>query len=200
MIFTITGASGSGKTSLVRELMKQYPGRYNKIITTTTRKPRSGELDGRDYHFISKEWFLRELQQGKFIEHVVFGGNYYGIHNKDINAAFHSDSHSIVIVERKGAFALQNRYGDQVRKVYIAIRPAKAFRRLAHRDGWSKAKKRIEADKAANLFDRHGYNCALKSDVRKKELADHFDNYVIAMEYTKALREQEKMEEFYHEI
>ena len=192
MIFTITGPSGSGKTTLVKELVRQFPGRYARIVSTTTREPRQGEVDGRDYHFISREQFELERRKGMFIESTEFGGNLYGIRYKDIIGAGISDNlHVVGVLERNGALALQKYFGPMARRVYISIEERKALRRLARRDGWSKARKRVKTDKENSLFDPSGFDCVLKNDQSKKELAKNFDNYVIAMEYSFSCRDAE---------
>lgn len=192
MIFTITGPSGCGKTTLVRELQKMYPDRFCEIVSTTSRPMRDGEVNGRDYHFVDREWFKKELYAGNFLEHVEFGGNYYGVYAKDVGVAFKSGKHAVIIVDRKGAEAFVRRYGkDMVRRVYISADPKKVINRLVRRDGWSKAKKRVKADEEAGLFDWHGHDCVLRNDSGKRSIAYEFNNFVIAMEAQEQMKKEE---------
>jgi guanylate kinase len=73
----ITGPSGVGKGTLIRGLLERVPG-LELAVSATTRAPRPGEQDGREYHFLSPEEFERRVQAGDFVEHAVYAGNRYG--------------------------------------------------------------------------------------------------------------------------
>jgi guanylate kinase len=73
----VTGPSGVGKGTLIRGLLERVPG-LELAVSATTRPPRPGEVDGRDYHFLSPEEFERRVQAGDFVEHAVYAGNRYG--------------------------------------------------------------------------------------------------------------------------
>lgn len=75
-MIVLAGASASGKTEVAKELAKKYG--ITKVITTTTRKMRNGETNGKDYFFVSKERFEEMVQEGRFVEHTVFNENMYG--------------------------------------------------------------------------------------------------------------------------
>ena len=72
----LTGASASGKTVTALDLQKRYG--LVKAITTTTREMRTGETNGVEYFFVSKEEFEKRLKEHKFVEHTLYNGNYYG--------------------------------------------------------------------------------------------------------------------------
>ena len=74
----ISGPSGSGKSTILKRLFAAHPGTFGFSVSHTTRKPRDGEQDGREYNFTSPETFLALVGEGGFIEHAKFGGNYYG--------------------------------------------------------------------------------------------------------------------------
>ncbi|MGB2139765.1 MAG: guanylate kinase, partial [Psychrobacter sp.] len=76
-LFIITAASGTGKTSLVKQLLATTND-LTVSISHTTRAPRPGEIDGHHYHFIDKEVFVSAIGEGKFLEHAEVFGNYYG--------------------------------------------------------------------------------------------------------------------------
>ena len=178
MIFTLTGPSGSGKTSLVNKLMKKYPNHVKKIVTTTSRSPRCGETNGVDYHFLSREEFEHAVADGKFIEHVEFGGNLYGLQRADVEEALTSSDICILIIEQQGRKTLKAMYGDKVHCIYMAISKNKAMRRLYRRDGWKKAKARIMADKDNGLYDDSGYDCVLSRELTPSEHASRFMDFV----------------------
>ena len=76
-LYVIAAPSGAGKTSLLHALMRRRPG-VGFSVSCTTRKPRPGEQDGKDYHFIGREEFERLVEAGEFIEHASVFGNLYG--------------------------------------------------------------------------------------------------------------------------
>jgi guanylate kinase len=73
----ITGPSGVGKGTLINGLLERKPG-LELSVSATTRPPRPGEVDGRDYHFLSEEEFEDRVRRGDFAEHAVYAGNRYG--------------------------------------------------------------------------------------------------------------------------
>ncbi|KAL9102797.1 MAG: hypothetical protein Q9163_002115, partial [Psora crenata] len=73
-----TCPSGSGKSTILERLFAAHPETFGFSVSHTTRKPRDGEQDGREYNFTTPESFLALVSQGGFIEHAKFGGNYYG--------------------------------------------------------------------------------------------------------------------------
>jgi guanylate kinase len=76
-VFVITGPSGVGKGTLIRSLLEREP-RLRLSVSATTRAPRPGEEDGREYHFLTPEEFERRLAAGEFLEHATYAGNRYG--------------------------------------------------------------------------------------------------------------------------
>ena len=83
-IFIISAPSGCGKTSLVRGISRSY-NFLELTISYTTRKMRRGEIDGKDYHFISPELFKNKVNKGEFIEHEAVYDNNYGTTYDSIN-------------------------------------------------------------------------------------------------------------------
>jgi guanylate kinase len=73
----ITGPSGVGKGTLISGLLQEIPG-LQLAVSATTREPREGEENGRDYHFLSDEEFEKRVQNGEFVEHATYAGNRYG--------------------------------------------------------------------------------------------------------------------------
>lgn len=188
MLYSLTGPSASGKTTLSRELLKRYPEMVVQAISTTSRPPRPNETDGVDYHFISESEFTAAITRGEFVEFAKFDGNYYGLRRSDIEKAIAADI-GIVIVEQNGRNKLKDVYGDDIRCVHIGIQPGRALTRLIKRNGWGKAKKRIKADEDNGLYSTDGYDCTLKNDSTKKELVSNFMNYVESVKQWEKLYE-----------
>lgn len=77
VVLVVSAASGTGKTTLVKKLLEAFP-QFGYSISCTTRPPRAGEVDGKDYHFLSREEFIRRREQGYFAEWAEVYGNFYG--------------------------------------------------------------------------------------------------------------------------
>lgn len=76
-LMIVTAPSGAGKTTLCRRLLAEFP-RFEYSVSCTTRPPRAGEVNGRDYHFITPEEFQRRVDAGLFLEHALVHGHHYG--------------------------------------------------------------------------------------------------------------------------
>jgi guanylate kinase len=90
-----------------------------KVISWTTRPPRPIEVDGQDYHFISREQFQEAAKNGEFLEHMEIDGHLYGIKNKDIEEMFKTYSCIYLILNTRGAEILKQLYGDKVIRLFI---------------------------------------------------------------------------------
>lgn len=89
VLYIVSAPSGAGKTSLVKALLKSDPA-IRLSVSYTTRAPRPGETDGRDYHFVDRTGFEKMLAEGEFLEHAEVYGNFYGTSKgsiaRDLNA------------------------------------------------------------------------------------------------------------------
>lgn len=77
-VLAIMGKAGSGKDTIAKELLKLRPHKFNRVVSATTRPPREGEVNGVDYHFLTPETFLRELDNNRMIEATCFNNWAYG--------------------------------------------------------------------------------------------------------------------------
>lgn len=77
-IVFLIGESGSGKTHLQEKLMETHPCNFTRIISTTTRPPREGEVNGEHYHFVSEDVFANKIEAGELLQWVNFGNTFYG--------------------------------------------------------------------------------------------------------------------------
>ncbi|HHY31522.1 MAG TPA: guanylate kinase [Firmicutes bacterium] len=97
MLFIISAPSAAGKTTIVKELVGRVPN-LARLTTATTRAPREGEVDGRDYRFVSREEFLRMIEHGDLAEWKETYGNYYGVPKHAVEEALQSRTLDFVIV------------------------------------------------------------------------------------------------------
>lgn len=80
-LVVISAPSGGGKTTVIKKLISVVP--YSgRIVTTTSREPRPNEVDGIDYHFLTKEDFEKQIQEGAFVEYAIYADHYYGVEKR----------------------------------------------------------------------------------------------------------------------
>jgi guanylate kinase len=101
-LFIICAPSGAGKTSLVNALLEREPD-IELSVSHTTRTPRGGEADGREYHFVSREAFLAAAQRGEFLESAEVHGNLYGTSQAWINARRREGRDILLEIDWQGA-------------------------------------------------------------------------------------------------
>jgi guanylate kinase len=117
-VFVITGPSGVGKGTLIGELLKRVPD-LELSVSATTREPRDGEQDGRDYHFLSAEEFDRRAEAGDFLEFATYSGNRYGTLRSEIERRL-AAGHSVVLeIEVQGARQVRAAMPESV-QIFIA--------------------------------------------------------------------------------
>lgn len=99
-LVVISGSSGVGKTTVVKEVLKQYP-ELNKTISATTRKPRSNEINGEDYYFISRDEFYEYQFNGELLEHNIYNQNHYGTLYSEIDK-YPTDKPLVLVIDTTG--------------------------------------------------------------------------------------------------
>lgn len=141
----LTGRSASGKTTIARELIERYG--FKKFVTHTTRPPRVGEVNHKDYHFVSKEEFEKKKENGDFIETMEYNDNYYGSAKADIG------SDKVLIVDVKGANHFSKHVSDDSVFFFITCSDSILEKRMIERgDSKENIAKRLKSDKM--LFDK----------------------------------------------
>lgn len=112
-LFIISGPSGAGEDSIIKGLGKMMPIEY--IVTSTTRAMREGEIDGKSYHFISKEVFQQGIEKGDFVEYAKqYNGNYYGVTKTEIARVANTGKIGIWKIEYKGVETAKRLYSGIV--------------------------------------------------------------------------------------
>jgi guanylate kinase len=117
-VFVITGPSGVGKGTLISQLMRRVP-TLELSISATTREPREGEEDGREYHFLTTEEFDRRVEEKDFLEFATYSGNRYGTLRSEVERRL-SAGHSVVLeIEVQGAQQVRAAKPESV-QIFIA--------------------------------------------------------------------------------
>jgi guanylate kinase len=118
MIFVITGPSGVGKGTLIRGLLERVPA-LELSTSATTRKPRPGERDGIDYHFLTPEQFGERVAAGEFVEHATYSGNMYGTLRSELERRAREGNPVVLEIEVQGARQVREAIPESV-AVFIA--------------------------------------------------------------------------------
>ena len=113
IIVVLSAPSGSGKTTIVRELLKQVDG-MARSVSCTTRSPRAGEVDGEDYIFVTEEDFVRMRDNGDFLEWEENFGNYYGTLREQVENLLDKGLDIIMSIDVKGARTAKKEYPESV--------------------------------------------------------------------------------------
>jgi len=102
LIFVVSAPAGTGKTTLVHLLTREFPA-VVQSISYTTRAPRYGEMEGREYHFISVEEFKHKIAKWEFLEYVELYGDYYGTCLDSIRKLQKQGRHVLLVIDTQGA-------------------------------------------------------------------------------------------------
>jgi guanylate kinase len=101
-LLVVTGPSGVGKGTLIKRLRERLP-QFELSVSATTRPPRPGEIDGRDYHFLTWDEFEKRLARGDFLEHAIYAGNMYGTPRSELERAQRENKPIVLEIEVQGA-------------------------------------------------------------------------------------------------
>lgn len=136
LVIVISGPSGSGKSTVIDALCEADE-TLQLSVSATTRQPRPGEVNGVDYHFLSKAAFKKSIQQDKFLEWAEYGDNLYGTLKSEIAAAREAGKDAILEIEVKGSLEIRDQNLAPARSILIFIIPpsfAILEKRLRRRD------------------------------------------------------------------
>ncbi len=119
ILLVVSGPSGSGKTTLCRQLADSGQVRYS--ISCTTRPPRPGEMNGRDYHFLSAEDFQHRLEAGDFLEHATVHGNLYGSLKSEVIAHLQAGVDVVMDIDVQGAAQVRTCPDSAIRLAFVDL-------------------------------------------------------------------------------
>lgn len=175
------GPSGVGKSTIVHALFDKYPGVFAFSVSHTTRKPRVGEVDGKDYHFIAIEEMEKRIAAGEFIEYAKVHGNYYGTSRQGVMDVIANGQICVLDIDVQGARQLRMDKSKKFECTTFFIDPpsAEELSRRLHGRGTDPEEtiqlrlknslQEIEASKEPGLIDHRVVNDKLEECVAMVE-------------------------------
>ncbi len=156
-ILVISSVSGGGKNTIITEIMKRFPSKFQLAITATTRKPRVNETHGKDYYFVSEEEFIQMIESEQLIEYAKVHNNYYGIPLAELHKVQKENKVLILNIDYQGLRTIRAKFPNHVISIFL-MPPSEEIwlKRLSARNTESKeqlqirvleGKKEIEASK-----------------------------------------------------
>ena len=116
-IVVVSGPSGVGKGTICKKIMELINARFS--VSTTTRSPREGEVEGKDYFFVTKDEFKRMIDEGKFLEYNIYNDNYYGTSKQVIFDMINNGVNALLEIDVNGAFNIKKKFPEAL-LIYIA--------------------------------------------------------------------------------
>jgi len=113
ILIVVSGFSGAGKGTITKELVKRYEN-YCLSVSATSRKPREGEVEGRDYFYKTREEFESMIENDELLEHAQYVGNYYGTPKKYVEDCINSGRDVILEIEVQGALQIKKKVPEAV--------------------------------------------------------------------------------------
>ncbi len=160
ILTVVSGFSGAGKGTLMHALLQRYPERYALSISATTRKPRDGEADGREYFFKTRDEFEKMIAKGELIEYARYVENYYGTPRAYVEEMLESGRDVILEIEIQGAMKVKEAFPDTLLLFVTPPTAGELERRLTRRGTETAeviASRLCRAAEEAQGMDRYDY-------------------------------------------
>ncbi|CCE89769.1 guanylate kinase TDEL_0A04370 [Torulaspora delbrueckii] len=116
----LSGPSGTGKSTLLKKLFAEFPNKFGFSVSSTTRSPRAGEVDGKDYNFVPVEEFKRMISADEFVEWAQFSGNYYGTTVASVKKVADSGRTCILDIDMQGVKSVKYKTDLDARFLFVA--------------------------------------------------------------------------------
>lgn len=189
ILAVVSGFSGSGKGTIMKELLQQYDN-YALSISATTRQPREGEVHGREYFFLSKEEFEQLIKEEKLIEYAQYVGNYYGTPSSFVEEQRNAGKDVILEIEVQGALQVKEKFPDTVLLFVTPPSAGELASRLRGRGTETEeviAQRMAQAVTESTLMDQYDY---LVVNDSLQEAVETMHN-ILQMEHYKISRNEE---------
>lgn len=127
MLLVVSAPSGAGKTTIVKEILREFPN-FGFSVSATTRDKRPGEVDGRDYFFLTKDEFEKRISSGELVEYEEIYSNYYGTLKSEVEKALSNGKDIVFDVDVNGGLSIKARFPEAV-LVFIKPPSVEALRK-----------------------------------------------------------------------
>ena len=164
-VFVLSGPSGVGKNTIAGQLCRR--GLAVRAVTATTRPPEPGEVDGRDYDFISREEFRRWIDEGRLVEHTQYLGHYYGTPLLSLNEAANSGLPVILTIDVDGGLQMKKKWPD-VTLIFVkppSRRELQERLRQRQRDTTDSVVRRLERAEEEYAYAEEYDHCVVNDDL-----------------------------------
>lgn len=176
-LIIFSAPSGSGKTTIVRHLLKVFPDNIDFSISATSRQKRGKEENGKDYYYLTPDEFKQKVEAGEFLEwEEVYAGTCYGTLRSEVNRIWDSGKHVIFDIDVEGGLNLKNQFGDNALAIFVmppSIKILEERLRSRSTDSAESIARRLEKAekelKTAKLFDRFILNENLQTALLDSE-------------------------------
>ena len=177
--FIFSAPSGSGKTTIVRHLLKTYNSLAFSISATTRPRREEREIDGKDYYFLTVDDFRKKISNNEFVEwEEVYDGNYYGTLKSEIDRLWSMGKHVVFDVDVKGGINLKKYFKDKALAVFVRVVDHQVLEeRLRHR----------------NTESEEGIQNRLAKAKYESTFEKEFDKTIISDKLDKTLQEAENL-------
>jgi len=173
-MFIFTAPSGSGKTTVVRHLLKKYDF-LDFSVSATSREKRPHEVEGKDYYFLSEQEFRDKIDKGEFLEwEEVYDNQFYGTLKSEVQRVWDGGKHIVFDIEVNGATNLKKMYGDKALAVFIKVPSfTELVKRLKSRktESADSLRKRIKRIKRELTYEE-SFDKVLINDIREVTLKE----------------------------
>lgn len=199
ILTVVSGFSGSGKGTIMKELMANYSDVYALSISATTRAPRPGETHGKEYFFVSKEEFEAMIEREELIEYAQYVNNYYGTPRDYVFEQLEKGKDVILEIEIQGALKVKEKYPDTLLLFVSPPDAAELKKRLTNRgteDAATIASRLSRAWQEAQGVENYDYfviNDVLEDCVKKV-------HGIIQNEHARVFRNQELIDTIKNEL
>ncbi len=148
LLTVLSGFAGSGKGSIMKKLVEKYPDLYALSVSATTRKPRAGETDGREYFFRTEDEFKKMIENGELLEYARYVDHYYGTPRAFVEQQLSAGKNVLLEIEIQGAMQVYEKFPDTLLLFTVPPSVEELIHRLSERGSETEQEMRSRLERA----------------------------------------------------